>query len=453
MTPAASADVVRFGAFDLDRRSGELRKAGRRLHMTPQAFQLLWLLAGRAGEVVTREDIRRVLWQDDTFVDVDSAVNACVSQIRALLADKAAAPRFIETLPRRGYRFVAPVETGAAQVVAPPPAPVEDAALPPSSQSRAGWRVTMVMAGAVLAASILLAVVASRAGASAERVDAAAPAYGVEALKKYEMARTGLDDAAPSELIERARYFQTAIGLEPSFAEAYAGLADAKLILAGYRAEEPLTAYAEAKAAAARALQINPRLGEAHAAYGAAVLFFDWNWTDAAAHLRQAETLAPDSPRVHHWYARYLTAAGRHADALRHARRAAALRPGSPSASTYAGVAAFYAGDYEHAREDCARAEALMPEFVPARLCLDGVASPDSRSPATPDAWLAAPVRMLRAGDRLGSLDRLQLAANQHSDALVFAFVHPALRDLAAEPRFRSLAERVGHPSVSNVRR
>ncbi|MEO6212009.1 MAG: transcriptional regulator, partial [Vicinamibacterales bacterium] len=111
--------VVQFGAFQLDRQTGELRRSGRRVHLAPQAVRVLMLLTDRAGEVVTRDEIRAALWSDNTFVDFETAVNACVSQLRAALGDKPTAARFIETLPRRGYRFVAPVSTADRGATAP----------------------------------------------------------------------------------------------------------------------------------------------------------------------------------------------------------------------------------------------------------------------------------------------------------------------------------------------
>ena len=102
----AGRSPVQFGAFELDRDAGQLTRSGRRVHLTPQAIRVLTLLTERAGEVVTREEIRESLWGTDTFVEFETAVNACVSQIRTALGDKPTAPRFVETLPRRGYRFV-----------------------------------------------------------------------------------------------------------------------------------------------------------------------------------------------------------------------------------------------------------------------------------------------------------------------------------------------------------
>ena len=100
---------VRFGAFELDPDSGELRKSGIAVHLPPQPTQLLILLTRRAGEVVTREEIREALWGSQTIVDFEPGLNHCINQIRTALCDDAATPRYVQTLPRRGYRFVAPV--------------------------------------------------------------------------------------------------------------------------------------------------------------------------------------------------------------------------------------------------------------------------------------------------------------------------------------------------------
>src|SRR5271154_1732744 len=112
--PAQPSSVIRFGAFELDAANGELRKAGVSLKIHPQPLQVLLLLAKRHGQAVTREEIQRCLWGDNTFVDFERGINFCVNQIRATLGDDVEKPRYLETLPRRGYRFIAPVKIDAA---------------------------------------------------------------------------------------------------------------------------------------------------------------------------------------------------------------------------------------------------------------------------------------------------------------------------------------------------
>src|SRR5215831_4377566 len=105
-----SGTIVHFGVFEADLRTGELRKSGVRVPLPGQPFQVCALLLERPGELVTREELRQRIWPEDTFVDFDQALNAAIAKIRIALGDEATNPRFVETLPRRGYRFIAPVE-------------------------------------------------------------------------------------------------------------------------------------------------------------------------------------------------------------------------------------------------------------------------------------------------------------------------------------------------------
>jgi Tol biopolymer transport system component/DNA-binding winged helix-turn-helix (wHTH) protein len=103
--------VLRFGVFEVDLRSGELRRQGLRLRLPDQSFQVLTLLLEHPGELVSREELREKLWPADTFVDFDHGLNAAVNRLREALGDSADSPRFVETLPRRGYRFIGPIES------------------------------------------------------------------------------------------------------------------------------------------------------------------------------------------------------------------------------------------------------------------------------------------------------------------------------------------------------
>jgi len=107
---APSGRVVRFGVFEADLESGELRKQGRRLGLQEQPFRILMLLLDRPGQVITRDEIRGGLWEADTFVDFNHGLNKAMNRLRDALGDSADSPRFIETIPKRGYRFIAPVE-------------------------------------------------------------------------------------------------------------------------------------------------------------------------------------------------------------------------------------------------------------------------------------------------------------------------------------------------------
>src|ERR1035441_1558821 len=137
MTEPRPARPDRFGAYEADAASGELRRQGLRVKLNSQPFQVLLLLLERPGEVLTREEISRELWPDGTFVDYEHGVNSAVNRIREALGDKAGHARFVETLARRGYRFVAPVERippgeNPTSSASPSPAATEQTALPES---------------------------------------------------------------------------------------------------------------------------------------------------------------------------------------------------------------------------------------------------------------------------------------------------------------------------------
>jgi DNA-binding winged helix-turn-helix (wHTH) protein len=136
--PQQQAARYKFGLYEADLQSGELFRDGRKLRMQEQPFQVLVALLERPGEVVTREDLQQRLWPSDTFVDFDHSLNTAINKLRDALGDGAANPRFIETLPRRGYRFIAPVQTVNGRALGPeaatpgstPPAQVAGVELP-----------------------------------------------------------------------------------------------------------------------------------------------------------------------------------------------------------------------------------------------------------------------------------------------------------------------------------
>ena len=115
--------LLRFGAFELDLEAQQLLKNGRTVRLQPQPFKLLCFLVSLRGQLVTRDQIRGTLWSGDTFVDVEQGVNFAIKQVREALGEEAEHPLYIQTVPRRGYRFVAPVEviSGAEESLVYPP--------------------------------------------------------------------------------------------------------------------------------------------------------------------------------------------------------------------------------------------------------------------------------------------------------------------------------------------
>src|ERR1700716_2187028 len=144
-TPATSARIVRFGIFEVDLNALELRKHGLRLKLPEQPFQILVMLLERPGEIITRDELRNRLWQTDTFVDFDHGLNNAVMRLREVLGDSSDNPRFVETIPRRGYRFIAHVDeffpapghehTANQIVIGTPATQPESATAPPEGKS------------------------------------------------------------------------------------------------------------------------------------------------------------------------------------------------------------------------------------------------------------------------------------------------------------------------------
>jgi eukaryotic-like serine/threonine-protein kinase len=155
--PSASRRVVSFGKFEADLVAGELRKNGAKIHLQDQPFQVLALLLENPERAVTREELRQKLWSTDTFVDFDNGLNTAINKIREALGDAAENPRFVETLPRRGYRFIAPVTLDGARASAGDLAPVTPPITPVALSTRQ-WRSWIIsgVAGLFAIAMVLL---------------------------------------------------------------------------------------------------------------------------------------------------------------------------------------------------------------------------------------------------------------------------------------------------------
>lgn len=404
--------VIRFGEFEFDTASSELRKSGRMVPLRPQACRVLAVLAGRAGELVTRDNLRDEIWGRDRFVDFEHGLNLCIRQIRAALGDDADAPRYVQTLPRRGYRFVAALQTprtdGRAMIAVLPFGnlsgdPGEEhlsdglteemitelGKLDPErlgviartsvmkyKNARRGLRavaretaVDYVLTGSIrrhenrvrvaveliriadetrlwgerydrhigdlleleadvaraVAAQIELTLVDSQP-ARRERSRALNPeaheAYMRGRLHLRKMTREGSETAI--------KYFQEALAIEPRYAMAHAGVADAYIGMTSWHSA-PLETMPEARKAAQKAVELEPNLSVGHALLGTVHLLFDWDWTAAERAFHKAIDLDPNLADGHVGYAALLTTLGRFEDALRELKIAQSLDPMSPS--------------------------------------------------------------------------------------------------------------------------
>ncbi len=306
-----SPSLLLFDDFELRPDSGELFKEGTPVKLQPQPARVLAILASRPGEVVEREEIRQLVW-GDSFLDFDANLNFCIKQIRQALGDSATAPRFIETLPRRGYRFLMPVNEEAPPAAAPPP---------PRPETRK--TVLIPLLSVLLLAVILLLGIrpgdTSLPGSQTMREEATPSSP--EANEAYLRGRYLLDQ----DPVEAAASLQKAVLLDPTFAPAYAALARA---LDGV--EKPLCPDTPAiDAAARRAIALDPDLAEAHLALAHSLFHCHLDWEEAGREFQKALALDPGEAETYYLQAFYLSSLGLHDRAIDSARKARELDPDS----------------------------------------------------------------------------------------------------------------------------
>lgn len=366
----------RFGEFQLLPASGELSRGGERVPLQHQPAELLALLAREAGRAVSREEIREEIWGAETFVDADQGINYCIRQIRQALDDDAAEPRFVETVPRVGYRFLAPVvveeEPGGAV-----PAAGDAAATPAEPRRRRrsrALRTGAVAAALVAAAAVVAFLVASRL---TEDREASAPAPEAEAPRRpmvvpeeahfrflearYLVERAEEDGDLVDASTRAIELLQAVVEEVPEHAEAHAALADAWMMRLDVPRPE---AMERAEAAARRALELDPTLAEAHGALAAALFFHRLEWAGAERHAERAVELDPEYPDGVLLRALLRSAVGRHDEAIAGARRAARLEPGRLPGISLAWFY-FFARRYEEAIVEAERILALQPTDEP----------------------------------------------------------------------------------------
>ena len=282
--------IFRFNDFELDGRSCELRKRGRRLRVQQQPLQILTMLVAAPGDVITREELRERIWGADTHVDFDRGINKAITQLRQLLGDDRARPRFIETLPKRGYRFVADVTRLASR------RQIRD-----------------------------------------------------DAKEAYLKARHFWNKRTPDDLKRSIDYFHRAIERDPDYPLAWTGLADAHTMIGIFGLQPPRDVFPPAKAAAERALALDDALAEGHTVLAEIQKLYEWNWEASERSYRRALDLDPGYSVAHHWYSQLLSILGRYEEAQTEMEAARRCDPLSPTIAAFFSYTAFEAGRYEAA--------------------------------------------------------------------------------------------------------
>lgn len=509
-----------FGLFEFDRSRGELRREGDVVKLPPQPTKVLTLLLEAPGETVARERLKSHIWGDDTFVDFERGLNFCILQVRAALGDASDNPRFVQTVPRKGYRFIAPVTVidargpAVQRLVEPAPTDPQPPPIVPSvsaTPSPRTWRWTIAAAlltvatiaslvflqrpngmaavpegagrvrvailpfvnltgdsaldylgdgltdevitqlgllspdvaviartsamsyrgstknvgqiGAELDAvyvvessvrkhgqglrvasrlirvadqtpaaswnetfdqassagdlqqtraatrlARLIALELSPASVSNRRTTATADSTAWEAfLKGKALTNSGSAANIRQALVQ----FETAAKQDPTFAAAWAKIAETRHLLVMIGALSPGDAYPSARAAAARAVALDPNLADAYLAQGLVQLWHDWRASDAARSFEQSLALNPSLAAAHHDFAWALVALGRNDDAIRHITSARALNPLSTRATNDVGWLYLQLREPAEAARACEHTLAIEPASLEAQACLE----------------------------------------------------------------------------------
>ena len=491
----SASNSFRFGVYELDLRSGELLRSGLRVRLQPQPLKVLSMLLERAGEVVTREEIQAQIWGNETFVDFERGLNYCIKQIRAALNDDAETPRFVETLPRRGYRFIAAVEAIAAE--SPPqegspvgpskPAvsrpvmallllgilavlavvyrwlplagdeairsiavlPLDNLSGDPDQEYFADGitealiaelgkisalrvisrqsvmqykdtaksvpriarelRVDAIVEGSVQQDGEQVRVTAQLIGVKPERhlwadsydremnrvLDltsdlaraiareiqvvvtpeeearlAGTRAVNPEAYEIYLKGRHNLNQRTVEGFVRATMLFEEAVVLDPNYAPALAGMADAYSLLGstGFEAHPPRETMERAKHAALEALEADDTLAEAHTAMALILMMYDWDWTGAEEEFLRALDINPSYATAHQWYGQFLWVVGRPDEALAQIEEARRLDRFSIAINATLGMHHYYAGQYDQAIEQFHDALDIWPDLPLLRL-------------------------------------------------------------------------------------
>jgi DNA-binding winged helix-turn-helix (wHTH) protein/Tfp pilus assembly protein PilF len=381
MQPARQFDaVIRFGVFEADVESGELRKNGVKVKIQDLPFRALRLLLSRPQEVLSRDKLRQVLWPEGVFVDFDHGISSAINRLRDALGDSADNPVFIETVGRRGYRWIAPTHVPAPPERQPQAQTGPVLVKPEIAQATveanrvpSAWRWSLVFPAAALLLliwSVWPSYHAARAGTSKTPApghpssSAARHAANADAEQFYLKGRFYWEKRTPDGLNKAVDYFTQAIVHDPDYAPAYVGLAHSYNLLREYTLMPANEAYPRALAAAQKAVELDDQSSEAHASLAFALFYGTWDVAGADREFRRAIDLNPDSAVAHHWYATYLSTIGLNPQALAEIERAQTLEPASKSVLADKGDLLWLAGRREESFALLKQLEATEPDFV-----------------------------------------------------------------------------------------
>jgi DNA-binding winged helix-turn-helix (wHTH) protein/Tfp pilus assembly protein PilF len=372
--------LARFGVFEVDLRAGELRRNGVRVRLQDLPFRALVLLLSRPGEVITREEFRQALWPSDIFVDFEQGISSAVMRLRDALRDSADNPVFIETIERRGYRWIGPIQRvdpvpQEARAESRKEESSENASLEEQVTSaqlpspRSPWRnIVFVFPVLAMLFSGWIFRPGHRDGNVSEKFTPGArtlpQATNREAEDFYLRGRFYWNKRTPESLNQALEAFNQAIAHDPNYSDAYVGLADCYNLLREFSAMPGNEAYFKAFAAAKKAVELDPQSSEAHASLAFVTFWGMWDAADSEKEFRRAIELDFNNVKAHHWYATFLHALARHDEALTEIDLARKLAPDSSSILADKGELLWSAGHHEQALQLLKQLEAVEPDFI-----------------------------------------------------------------------------------------
>jgi TolB-like protein/tetratricopeptide (TPR) repeat protein len=444
--------LVKFGPFEADFSAGELRKNGIRLRLPGQPFQVLAALLENPGRVVSREELRHKVWSADTFIDFDKGLNTAVNKIREALRDTAETPRYVETVPRRGYRFIGSInavaEPSSGRIRSVAVLPLENLSGDPEQEYFAdGLTEFLITSLAKISALRVISRTTAmhykkarrplpeiarelqvdgivegtvlrsgdRVRISAQLIDARTDGHiwagsyerdlrdiltlqsevaraiageiqitltpreqlqlgskrpvHPDAYEAYLKGRHHRNMRRAGHLKKAIDYFQHAIRVEPTYAAAYAGVADCAGIEGFWSFVGPAEGCGKAKTAALKALEIE-ETAEARASLGWAILHYDWDVSAAEKQFQRAIEENALYATAHHWYGHVLASEGRFEEAFTEVRHAVQLEPPSLIINTsHAGVS-WLGRRWDQAIELTQKILDLDPNFEAGRFAL-----------------------------------------------------------------------------------
>ncbi len=506
-TAPQSGAILQFGRFEVDLRLGELRKGGVKVKVQELPFRALRLLLDHPNEVLSREQFRQALWPEGVFVDFDHGISSAINRLRDALGDSAGNPIFIETVERRGYRWIAPIHI-PAPTAKPRPVLVktqEETKLQPPKRGLR-WRWSLVFPAAALALALWAVWPVHRAAKAGSTklpaVTAATPelqpsSARADAEQFYLKGRFYWEKRTPDGLNRALDYFTQAIVHDPNYAAAYVGLADCYNLLREYTIMPASDAYPRALAAAQRAVELDDQSSEAHASLAFALFWGNWDAAGAEREFRRAIELNPNNAVAHHWYATYLSMVGRHPESLLEIERAQTLDPASKAILADKGNLLCAAGRCNEGVPLLEQLEGTEPDFISPHRYLKEVYFGEGNYQAYLKEWKleaallkdnstlklvaaaekgyaeAGARRMLQSmrtlearfyqdgslspytlaqtdaqlGNNKEALQLLKLACDRHDELVVQVKGDSAFKNLHNEPAYQDLVKRVGLPA------